>query len=75
MIKLFYGQYWQNFKGKQLTLIELMILHRTSMQMIDYMHDFFCKGNKDYKQALSNVQDYNAAKILSNKAAIPSKDG
>ena len=52
-----------------------MILHRTSMQMIDYMHDFFCKGNKDYKQALSNVQDYNAAKILSNKAAVPSKDG
>lgn len=57
------------------TLIQLMLMHRHSMFMLAHMHDFFCKGNKDYKQALTNVQDYNAAKIMSNKCAIPSKDG
>lgn len=58
-----------------MTLHELMIMHRTKMELIDYMHDFFCKGSKNYKHALSNVQDYNAAKILSNKCAVPALDG
>lgn len=58
-----------------LTLIDLMIMHRNSMDMIDHMHDFLCKGSKDYKQALANVQDYNMAKIMSNKCSIPSEDG
>lgn len=45
------------------------------MQLISYMHDFFCNGSKKYKHALSNVQDYNLTKILTNKCAIPSVDG
>ena len=45
------------------------------MDMIDHLHDFMCKGNKDYRGALRNVNDYNAAKILTHKISIPSPDG
>jgi hypothetical protein len=45
------------------------------MAIVDNLHDLYCKGNKDVKEALANVQDYNLAKILSRKCAFPDKSG
>ena len=58
-----------------MTLIQLMMMHRRIFALIDNLHDLTCRGNKDYKQALSNVQDYNMTKILTRKCAIPDKGG
>ena len=64
-VKIFYGQAWgETFKGTFMTLIELMQMHRIIFSLIDNLHDLMCRGNKDYKEALSNVQDYNMTKIL-----------
>ena len=63
-VKIFYGQAWNGFKNTFMTLIELMYMHRDIFSLIDNLHDLICRGNKDYKQALSNVQDYNMTKIL-----------
>ena len=73
--KIFYGQNFQNFKGKHMTLIELMLMHRKIFSLIDNLHDLMCRGNKDYKTALSNVQDYNMTKILTRKCSIPDRNG
>lgn len=62
--KIFYGQNWQNFKNTHMTLIQLMQMHRGIFSLIDNLHDLICRGNKDYKESLSNVQDYNMTKIL-----------
>ena len=58
-----------------MTLIELMVMHRKIFSIIENLHDLCCKGNKDYKQALENVQDYNMTKILTRKCSIPDKNG
>lgn len=34
-----------------------------------------CRGTKDYKFALANVQDYNMSKILTKKSSVPDKTG
>jgi hypothetical protein len=73
--KIFYGQNFQNYKGQHMTLIQLMMMHRKIFSLIDNLHDLTCRGNKDYKQALSNVQDYNMTKILTRKCAIPDRNG
>lgn len=73
--KIFYGQNFQNYKGQHMTLIQLMMMHRKIFSLVDNLHDLTCRGNKDYKQALSNVQDYNMTKILTRKCAIPDKNG
>jgi hypothetical protein len=52
-----------------------MMMHRKIFSLVDNLHDLTCRGNKDYKQALSNVQDYNMTKILTRKCAIPDKNG
>ena len=67
--KIFYRDFTQNFAGKGMTLIELMIMHRRIFSLIDNLHDLCCRGTKDYKEALANVQDYNMTKILSRKCA------
>lgn len=74
-IKIFYNGNFQRFKGKHMTLIELMEMHRKIFNIIDNMHDLMCRGNKDYKESLSNVQDYNMTKILTRKCSIPDKGG
>mgnify|MGYP003339083906 CR=1 FL=1 len=54
--KIFYDrQNWEGFKNQHMTLIELMKMHRIIFSIVDNLHDLFCRGNKDYKQALSNV--------------------
>jgi hypothetical protein len=58
-----------------MSLIELMKMHTNIFNIIDNLHDLYCKGNKDYKQALANVQDYNMTKILTRKCSIPDKTG
>lgn len=56
---------WNKYKGKGLTLLELMEQHRGRFGMVSSLHDLTCRGLKDYKQALDVVQDYNMMKILS----------
>lgn len=73
--KIFYGQNFQNFKGKNMTLMELMYMHRRIFSLIDNLHDLTCRGNKNYKESLSNVQDYNMTKIITRQASIPNING
>jgi len=63
------------YKGRTITLGELMELHGKYFVLIDNLHDLVCRGSKDYREALKNVQDYNMSKILSSKCAIPDKNG
>lgn len=58
-----------------MTLMELMMMHRKIFSLIDNLHDLCCKGNKDYREALANVQDYNMTKILTKQSSIPDKSG
>lgn len=50
-------------------------MHRGIFSLIDNLHDLVCRGNKDYKEALSNVQDYNMTKILTRQCSIPDIGG
>jgi len=52
-----------------------MLIHRKSFSMIDNLHDLTCRGNKDYKEALEKVRDYNIAKILTRMCSIPDPNG
>ena len=74
-VKIFYGQAWNGFKNTFMTLIQLMQMHRGIFSLIDNLHDLTCRGNKDYKEALSNVQDYNMTKILTRQCSIPDING
>lgn len=58
-----------------MTLIELMVMHTKIFSLTDNLHTLFCRGTKDAKEALSNVQDYNMTKILTRKCSIPDKSG
>jgi hypothetical protein len=58
-----------------MTLLELMLMHVKIFKIIENLHDLTCIGNKDYKEALSNVQDYNMTKVLTRKCSIPSISG
>ena len=58
-----------------MTLIELMNMHTKIFSLTDNLHTLFCRGTKDAKEALSNVQDYNMTKILTRKCSIPDKGG
>jgi len=48
-----------------MTLHELMMMHIRIFKIIENLHDFLCQGFKDYKEALSIVQDYNMTKVIS----------
>jgi len=58
-----------------MTLMDLMLMHRRIFSMIDNLHDLTCRGNKDYKEALAKVQDYNMTKILTRNCSIPDETG
>jgi len=58
-----------------MTQIELMVMHRKIYSLIDNLHDLCCRGTKDYRESLANVQDYNMTKILSRKCSIPDTSG
>jgi len=65
----------KKLRDEMITLEQLMLMHRNFFKIIDNLHDLTCKGIKDYKKALSIVQDYNMSKILSKKFSIPDKGG
>jgi len=58
-----------------MTLYELMVMHTSIFSIIDNLHELFCRGSKNSKEALANVQDYNMTKILTRKCSIPDKSG
>jgi hypothetical protein len=74
-VKIFYGANFEGFKGKHMTLYELMVMHTRIFSIIDNLHELFCRGSKNAKEALANVQDYNMTKILTRKCSIPDKSG
>jgi len=75
-VKIFYGKDWtEKNKGTHMTLIELMFMHRRIFSLIDNLHDLICRGNKDYKESLAKVQDYNMTKILTRMCSIPDLGG
>ena len=45
--------------------------HINHFNLVDHLHDLFCRGNKDSQEALKNVKDFNMAKILQVKCSIP----
>ena len=73
--KIFYVNFGERFAGKGMTLIELMQMHRKIFSLIENLHDLCCRGTKDYKEALANVQDYNMTKILTRKCSVPDRSG
>jgi hypothetical protein len=73
--KIFYVNFRQLYGGKGMTLIELMAMHTRIFSIIDNLHDLVCRGTKDYKEALANVQDYNMTKILTRKCSVPDRSG
>ena len=53
---IFYGTKWEStFKDTHMTLNQLMQMHRGIFNLVDNLHDLVCRGNKDYKESLSNV--------------------
>jgi hypothetical protein len=72
---MFYGSNFELYRNKHMTLLELMDMHRKIYDLVYNLHDLICKGTKDYKDSISNVQDYNMTKILSRKASIPDMTG
>jgi hypothetical protein len=52
-----------------------MEMHRIIFSLIDNLHDLVCRGNKDHKEALMKVQDYNMTKVLSRKCSVPDETG
>ena len=56
-------------------MLDLMKMHVKIFFLIENLHDLTCIGSKDSKEALSNVQDYNMTKIISEKCSIPDMKG
>ena len=52
-----------------------MQLHRRVFGLISGLHDYICKGTRDFKQSLSSIQDYNLTKILAKKCSFPDLQG
>lgn len=73
--KIFYVNFGKKFQGKGMTLIQLMEMHTKIFNLIENLHDLVCRGSKDSKQALANVQDYNMSKILTRKCSVLDKGG
>lgn len=63
-IKIFYVNFKQQYANKGPTLAQMMSTHLKIFRIQDNLYDLMCRGMKDYKDALANVQDYNMSKIL-----------
>lgn len=48
-LRVFYGPGWVRWKGKQMTMKELMVMHRKIFDIVNNMHDLMCCGSKDYR--------------------------
>jgi len=53
--RIFYDNFDTKHKGKRATLLDLMILHTKIYDLVENLHDLFCRGTKDYKESLANV--------------------
>ena len=58
-----------------MTLIQLMQMHLKIFKIVDNLHDLTCRGNKDIREALGKVQDYNMTKILTRQCSLPDLNG
>ena len=75
-LEIFYTSDFKiRFMNNSMTTLELMLMHRRIFFLTDNLHDLICRGNKDYKTSLANVEDYNKTKILGRKCAIPDLSG
>ena len=74
-VNLFYKNFFTKWANKRKTMIEMMKMHLRYFEIQDNLHDLMCRGNKDYKYALANVQDYNMTKIMTKQSAVPDKTG
>jgi len=50
-----YTNFEAKFRDMAMTLMTLMQLHTKAFDLIENLHDLFCRGTKDYMEALSNV--------------------
>mmetsp|Transcript_18786 Transcript_18786/g.32102 ORF Transcript_18786/g.32102 Transcript_18786/m.32102 type:complete len:220 (+) Transcript_18786:680-1339(+) len=73
--RILYRDFASRFRGKRMSLEDLMSRHTLAYDITENLHDLFCRGMKDYKEALANVQIYNMTKILSTKCSIPNDSG
>mmetsp|Transcript_41397 Transcript_41397/g.63104 ORF Transcript_41397/g.63104 Transcript_41397/m.63104 type:complete len:104 (+) Transcript_41397:1501-1812(+) len=58
-----------------MTLGELMNLHRNIYNLVDNLHELFCRGTKDYKTSLVNVLAYNSSRQVASAASVPDSGG
>ena len=72
---IFYDDFDIKHKHKRLSMLDLMNWHTKVFDLVENLHDLFCRGTKDYKEALQNVQMYNMTKILTRKCSIPNTSG
>lgn len=52
--RLLYKRY-NEFKGKFVTYLELLCLHRSILGIMENLNDLICKGTKDYRESLLKV--------------------
>ena len=50
--------------SKSFAIFEILKLHIAIFKIIENLHDLTCIGSKDYRAALSTVQDYKTTKLL-----------
>lgn len=53
--KVFDGPMAMKYRGKAVTMGDLMDIHGKIFQLVENMHDLMCRGTKDYREALKNV--------------------
>jgi hypothetical protein len=46
---------WEYFKGKYVSYLELLCMHRSYFGIMESLNDLICKGTKDYKESLLKV--------------------
>ena len=74
-VNLFYVNFFTKWANKRMTMIDMMKMHLRVFEIQENLHDLMCRGNKDYKYALANVQDYNMTKIMTKQSAVPDRTG
>mmetsp|Transcript_17381 Transcript_17381/g.29244 ORF Transcript_17381/g.29244 Transcript_17381/m.29244 type:complete len:82 (+) Transcript_17381:547-792(+) len=50
--RILYTNFEARFRDKSQSILELMNLHTKFFDLIENLHDLFCRGSKDYKSAL-----------------------
>jgi len=50
-------------------------MHRKKFFIVENLHDLFCKGIKNYKQALENMKEYNLSRVVTLHCSVPDITG